>query len=41
MQHHELSSRWLSNIHELTNFLIVEKPLRIGALERPYHIQRV
>src|SRR5438105_15707923 len=25
-EHQKLSSRWLSNIHELTNILIVEKP---------------
>jgi hypothetical protein len=36
VQHQELSSRWLSNVHELTNILIVEKPLRVGALEGPF-----
>jgi hypothetical protein len=41
VQHQELSSRWLSNVHELTNILIVEKPLRVGALEGPYYIQSV
>jgi hypothetical protein len=41
VQHQELSSRWLSNVHELANILIVEKPLRVGALEGPYHMQRV
>jgi hypothetical protein len=41
VQHQELSSRWLSNVHELTNILIVEKPLRVGTLEGPDHIQRV
>ena len=41
VQHYELSSRWLSNVHELTNILIVEKPLRVGALEGPDHIQRI
>jgi hypothetical protein len=41
VQQQKLSSRWLSNVHELTNILIVEKPLRVGALEGPYHIQRV
>jgi len=41
MQHQQLSSRWLSNVHELTNILIVEKPLRVGALEGLYHIQRI
>ncbi|HEU0050011.1 MAG TPA: hypothetical protein VFQ43_20650 [Nitrososphaera sp.] len=41
VQHQKLSSRWLANVHELTNILIVEKPLRVGALEGPYHIQRV
>jgi hypothetical protein len=41
VQHQELSSRWLSNVHELENILIVEKPPRVGALEGPYHMQRV
>jgi hypothetical protein len=41
VQHQQLSSRWLSNVHELTNILIVEKPLRVGALEGLYHIQRM
>jgi hypothetical protein len=41
VQHQELSSRWLSNVHEPTNILIVEKPLRVGALEGLYHIQRI
>jgi hypothetical protein len=41
VQHQKLSSRWLSNVHELTNILIVEKPLRVGALKGPYHIQRI
>jgi hypothetical protein len=41
VQHQELSSRWLSKVHELTNILIVEKPLRVGALEGPNHIQRM
>src|SRR5450432_309513 len=37
VQHQKLSSCWLSNVHKLTNILIVEKPLCVGALERPYH----
>jgi hypothetical protein len=41
VQHQKLSSRWLSNVHKLTNILIVEKPLRVGALEGPYHMQRI
>jgi len=41
VEHQKLSSRWLSNVHELTNILIVEKPLRVGALKGPYHIQRI
>jgi len=41
VQHQKLSSRWLSNVHELTNILIVEKPLRVGTLEGPDHIQRI
>jgi hypothetical protein len=41
VQHQKLSSRWLSNVHELTNILIVEKPLRVGALEGFYQIQRI
>jgi hypothetical protein len=41
VQHQELSSRWLSNVHELTDILIVEKPLGVGALEGPYHNQRI
>jgi hypothetical protein len=41
VQHQKLSSGWLSNVHELTNILIVEKPLRVGALEALYHIQRI
>src|SRR5271167_3330501 len=41
VQHQQLSSRWLSNVHEATNILIVEKPLRVGALEGLYHIQRI
>jgi hypothetical protein len=41
VQHQKLSSRWLSNVRELTNILIVEKPLRVKALEGPYHIQRM
>jgi hypothetical protein len=41
VQHQELSSRWLSNVHELANILIVEKPLRVGALEGLYHTRRI
>jgi hypothetical protein len=41
VQHQKLSSRWLSNVHELANILIAEKSLRVGALEGPYHIQRI
>jgi hypothetical protein len=41
VQHQELSSRWLSNVHELTNILIVEKSLRVGAPEGPYHPEDV
>jgi len=41
VQHQKLSSRWLSNVRELRNILIVEKPLRVGALEGLYHIQRI
>src|ERR1700689_751826 len=41
VQHQEFSSRWLSNVHELTNILIVEKPRRVGALEGLYHMQRI
>jgi hypothetical protein len=38
VQHQKLSSRWLSNVREPGNILIVKKPLRIGALEGLYHI---
>jgi hypothetical protein len=38
VQHQKLSSCWLSNVHKLTNILIVEKPLCVGALEGPYHM---
>jgi len=41
VQQQELSSCWLSNVHKLTNILIVEKPLRVRALEGPYHMQRI
>jgi hypothetical protein len=41
VQHQKLSSRWLSNVHELRNILIAEKPLRVGALQGLYHIQRI
>jgi hypothetical protein len=41
VQHQKLSSRWLPNVHELRNILIVEKPLRDRALEGLYHIQRM
>jgi hypothetical protein len=41
VQHQKLSSRWLSNVHELTNILIVEEPLRVGALEGPNRIQGI
>ena len=41
VQHQKLSPCWLPNVHKLTNILIVEKPLRVGALEGPYHMQRI
>jgi hypothetical protein len=41
VQDQKLSSRWLSNVHELTDILIVEKPLRVRALEGLYHTQRI
>jgi len=41
VQHQKLAPRWLSNVHELWNVLIVEKPLGVGTLERLYHIQRI
>jgi hypothetical protein len=41
VQHQEFSSRWLSNVHELSNTIIVEKPRRVGALEGLYHMQRI
>src|SRR5580704_3734746 len=41
VQHQKLSSCRLSNVHKLTNILVVEKPLRVGALEGPYHMQRI
>src|SRR5271165_401304 len=41
MQHQKLSPRRLSNVHELTNTLIVEKSLGVGALEGPDHMQRI
>ena len=41
VQHQELAPRRVPNVHELTNILIVEKPLRVGALEGLYHIQRI
>jgi hypothetical protein len=41
VQHQELSSGWLSNVHEPANIFIVKKPIRVGALERLYHTQRL
>jgi len=41
VQHQKLSSRWLSNVHKLTNILIVEKPLRVEALESLDHMRRI
>jgi hypothetical protein len=41
VQHQKLAPRWLPNVHELTNILIVEKPLGVGALEGLYHTQRI
>src|SRR5260370_3624533 len=41
VQHQELASRRLSNVHELTNILIAEKPFGVGALEGLYPIQRI
>src|ERR1700722_19829191 len=41
VQHQELSSCRLSNVHKLTNIPIVKKPLRVEALEGPYHMQRI
>src|SRR5271168_3694092 len=38
VQHQKLSSCRLSNVHELTNTLVVKKPLRVRTLEGPYHM---
>src|SRR5271168_503415 len=41
VQHQKLAPRRLPNVHELTNTLIAEKPLGVGALKGLYHIQRI
>jgi hypothetical protein len=41
VQHQKLPSSWLLNVYEFTDILIVEKPLRVGALEGLNHFQRI
>jgi hypothetical protein len=41
VQHQQFSSRWLPNIHEPWDILVIEKPPRVGAFEGLYHIQRI